>query len=521
MALRLHARVIASMRWHADEVAVVNEEGRMWTYGELARDAVAWSVELGARKQPRRENPFVGVLAPVTAGSIAAVIGALAAGFAYVPLDEQSPTDRLLGVIERTGMDVIIADPAYLARHSGLASAPGVKHVLLTNEPPRRDGVFPNVPVLGEDLAYVLHSSGSTGIPKGIMLTHRNACTFTEWMQGEFRLAPFDVVMSRAPWKFDLSVFDVFNTLAAGARLVVFDWTHKRDAVTRHRDYVSLMAREGATVLYTTPSTLIALMNRGGLAEAMPPLRTVMYAGEPFPTAQLRRLRDALHYGARIANLYGPTETNVITCQWVDELPADDSPVPLGRVVDDTEIIVVSEDGRRLCGPDEVGELWCRGGTVTAGYLGMPEKTAEHYVLSPFHGAPARFWRTGDFGFRDAGGVLHYRGRRDHMVKVRGYRVELGEIEAALAGHPDLDEVAVVAVADAHNGTGSVLACYFTALLGRSVSAAEVRAFLAGKVPEYMVPRLVEGRAALPATSSGKIDRITLERDAAAGAVGG
>ncbi|MGO4614970.1 amino acid adenylation domain-containing protein [Nocardia sp. 2YAB30] len=518
MAPLLHEPVLAAMAAYSEREAIVGEDGRSCTYRELEHSVRAWASVLADLKPSPRQNPFVGILAPVAAASIAAVLGTLCTGCAYVPLDELAPTERLRGIIDRTGLDLIVADPAYLSLHPELAEAPSVRQVLLTNAiadcAPVRE-VAPQ-PILADDLAYVLHSSGSTGVPKGIMLTHRNARTFTDWMQKEFRVTSDDIVMSRAPFKFDLSVFDVFNSLSAGAKLVTFDWTRERSADERHRDYVSLMARNGATVLYTTPSTFIALMNRGGLGEAAPPLRQIMYAGEPFPTAQLRRLREALGATTRIANIYGPTETNIITYQWVDELPDDDAPVPLGREVDDTEIIVVADEGPpRLCRPGELGELWCRGGTVTLGYLGMPEKTAEHLVRSPFHRAPAYFWRTGDFGFRDNAGVLHYRGRRDHMVKVRGYRVELGEIEAALAGHADIDESVIVAVPDTRNGTGCTLACYYTPLDGRRVTSGDVRRHLEHTLLPYMVPQLIERRDALPTTSSGKVDRVRLGEQAA------
>lgn len=518
MALLLHEPVLAAMAAHRRLEAIVAEDGQTRTYGQFERDVRAWASVLAELKPSPRRNPFVGILAPVAAPSIAAILGTLCAGCAYVPLDELSPTERLRGIVDSTGLDVIVADPMYLSRHLELAQSASVGQVLLTNEIAECApvGEVPSRPILADDLAYVLHSSGSTGVPKGIMLTHRNARTFTDWMHNQFQIARNDVVMSRAPFKFDLSVFDVFNTLSAGAKLVTFDWTKPRSTDERHHDYVNLMARERATVLYTTPSTFITLMNRGALGAAAPPLRQIMYAGEPFPTAQLRRLRAALGETTRIANIYGPTETNIITCQWVDELPEDDSPIPLGREVADTEIIVVADENPpRLCRPGELGELWCRGGTVTLGYLGMPEKTAEHLVRSPFHRAPAYFWRTGDFGFRDDTGILHYRGRRDHMVKVRGYRVELGEIEAALAGYADISESVIVAVQDKRNGTGHTLACYFTPLDRRKVTSDDVRGHLARTVPSYMVPQLIERRRALPVTSSGKVDRVGLGEQAA------
>lgn len=519
MALLLHEPVLAAMAAYPERTAIVGEDGRARTYRELERNVRAWASTLADLKPAPSQNPFVGILAPVAADSIAAVLGTLCAGCAYVPLDEHAPAERLRGIIDSTGLDVLVADPAYLSRYPELAGASSIRQVLHTDEIAAETSACEVTPppILTDDLAYILHSSGSTGVPKGIMLTHRNARTFTDWMQKEFRIASEDVVMSRAPFKFDLSVFDVFNSLSAGAKLVTFDWARARSADERHRDYVSLMAREQATVLYTTPSTFLALMNRGGLGEAAPPLRQIMYAGEPFPTAQLRRLRETLGATTRIANIYGPTETNIITCHRIGELPDDDTPVPLGREVDDTEIIVVADESpARLCRAGELGELWCRGGTVTLGYLGMPEKTAEHLVRSPFHRAPAYFWRTGDFGYRDDTGILHYRGRRDHMVKVRGYRVELGEIEAALAGHADLEESVIVAVPDTRNGTGSALACYYTPLADRHVTSGDVRRHLERIVPSYMIPRLIERRDALPATSSGKVDRVRLAEQAAA-----
>jgi acyl-coenzyme A synthetase/AMP-(fatty) acid ligase len=271
------------------------------------------------------------------------------------------------------------------------------------------------------------------------------------------------------------------------------------------------MERHGATVLYTTPSTFIVLMNRGGLAEAGLQLREVMYAGEPFPTPSLRRLQQALPR-TRIANIYGPTETNIITYYWIDELPADDSSVPLGYVVDDTEILVVNEAGDKLCEPNELGELWCRGGTVTLGYLGSPEKTKECLIKSPFHPYPAYFWRTGDYGFRDEQNLLHYRGRKDHMVKVKGFRIELGEIEAALAKMDSLDEFVVVAVPD--EKYANRLYCYYVPLPGYAVDDEAISVFLASKVPEYMVPYRFICRSVLPKTSSGKIDRVALAIEA-------
>ncbi len=326
-------------------------------------------------------------------------------------------------------------------------------------------------------------------------------------MQKEFKLTEKDVIMSRAPFKFDLSVFDIFNTFNAGAKLICYDWAKKREEDQKHIDYVHLMEEQKATIIYTTPSTFIIMMNRGGLAHAKLSLREIMYAGEPFPTPQLRKLQEALPT-TRIANIYGPTETNIITYWWIDTIPADNSPIPLGYEVEDTEILVVSDEKDRICDPNEMGELWCRGGTVTLGYLGMPEKTDECFVLSPFHKYPAKFWRTGDYGYRDEKGILCYKGRKDHMVKVKGFRIELGEVEAALAKNKALDEFCVVAVPD--EKYGNRLYCYYSLLKEEELAEEELIGFLKTKIPEYMIPFKCIKKDVLPKTSSGKIDRVTL-----------
>lgn len=529
MRYLLHDVFLQACESHPDKTAIIMEGGGRVSYRQLNSLSNRFANLFRSFKSGTPTDAFVGIIAPVHIESIAAVLGALKIGCAYVPLDEYSPTERLEKIVNNTKLDVICIDSHLYEKHAALFDNANIKHVVLINS---------DIPALGndkiidfkkvlavsdaeppllnqvcDDLAYILHSSGSTGVPKGIMLTHRNARTFTDWMQKEFQLTPDDVVASRAPFKFDLSVFDIFNAFTAAATLVCFDWNKEREADQKHGDYVALLEKEKATILYTTPSTFISLLNRGKMDGSRLKLRTIMYAGEPFPPAQLKKVMEALP-GTKVANIYGPTETNIITYYWVPKPPETNDPIPLGYVVEDTEIIVVSEDKTRMCKTGELGELWCRGGTVTLGYLGMEDKTRECLVQSPFHPYPALYWRTGDFGFRDEEGLLHYRGRRDHMVKVKGYRIELGEIENALAQDPGLDEFAVVAVAD--EKWGNRLYCHFSALKGQMPTEDTVRAALLAKVPEYMVPYKFRLWDRLPKTSSGKVDRVLLAELSAA-----
>jgi amino acid adenylation domain-containing protein len=507
------------------KVAIVNENGLSINYRDLNSLSNKFANLLLEIKDNRViDQPYIGIISPVHERSIACVIAALKIGCAYVPLDEYSPHDRLVHIVESTKLDVIVVDENWYVKHFDLFKNSNIKNVIILSNNIEQDLITDKAILFDEilkqsdtepkkldqvsdDLAYILHSSGSTGIPKGIMLTHRNARTFVDWMHKEFEVVETDIVMSRAPFKFDLSVFDIFNTFKAGATLICFDWNKKREEQDRHADYVRLMEKEKATILYTTPSTFISLMNRGGLSESILCLREVMYAGEPFPTPQLRKLQTAIPK-TKIANIYGPTETNIITYYWVDNIPENNEPIPLGKVVDDTEIFVVSEDAKRICETGEMGELWCRGGTVTLGYLGMEEKTNEHLVQSPFHKYPVKFWRTGDFGYRDENGCLYYRGRKDHMIKVKGFRIEIGEVESAISALDGIDEFVVVAVPD--DKYGNRLYCFYTIIKGGSISEVEIIDFLKKKLPDYMIPYKFFLQDVLPKTSSGKVDRVLL-----------
>jgi len=527
MRYLLHGVLERSFHEHAARVAI-RQDGTSVTYGQLG--------ELSARlgqlllELCDRDDRFVGLSASVTCDSVAAAIGALSAGLAYVPLDVQSPPARLAEIIADARLRVLLIDPlAYpgwieLARQGGVATVvllgaahaeavPGVRIItwpeVLARSPTPPTPLSLGRPILADDLAYILYTSGSTGVPKGVMLTHRNARSFVDWMAAELALDRDDRVASRAPLNFDLSVFDVFDTLGVGATLLIKD---RRKAVEagmtaaeRHRAYVAMLRDERATVLYTTPSTFVTLLDKGGLDESVP-LRVITYAGEPFPPALLRKLMVKLPH-TRVANIYGPTETNIVTCHWVREPPMGDAPIPIGREVWDTEIFVVNDE-RQRCAPGEVGELWVRGSTVCVGYFGKHELTRERLVDSPFHPYPAQLWRTGDYGRRLPDGTLVYHGRIDGMVKTRGHRVELGDVEAALAEHSELAQAVVVPTP--HPSYGSALHAFVVPREGASLVPEQLRSFLEGRLPEYMIPWEITVVTELPYTSTGKVDRQLL-----------
>jgi len=473
----------------------------------------------------------VGVHLPKGLVAYAAVFGALGVGGCYVPLDPSAPPARIRTMAEDCGLAGLVTTGELARRLFATGELPGLRRVVIDgNAGTSLDG-FPAVswqeavaagsapppnPAIETDLAYLLYTSGSTGRPKGVMISHRGALAFVQWAVAELGLEASDRVAAVAALHFDLSVFDLFATIAAGATLLPLP----PGILLRPRELTRWIAEAGITVWYSTPSTWILLLEEGGLEERRyPRLRRVLFAGEVFPTRQLRRLRRALP-DAELYNLYGPTETNVCTWKRVDELPADDRrTVAIGRAIDGVEVVAVDPEGREVP-PGAEGELLVRGPTVTSGYWGGPEGSAAAFTSLPHHPGDGRWYRTGDLVHRDPDGDYHFHGRRDHMVKVRGYRVELGEVEAHLSAHPEVREVAVVVPEDDpvegggdEDGRGDRLCAAVVAAGPERPSVIGLKTFLGERLPPYMIPTEIRFVDALPKTSTKKIDRRTLARE--------
>jgi amino acid adenylation domain-containing protein len=357
----------------------------------------------------------------------------------------------------------------------------------------------PAVSTTSSDVAYILYTSGSTGDPKGVILSHSNGLAFVDWAATEYEVGPADRLSSHAPLHFDLSIFDLFAA-ASGAAAVVLVPAQLSIFPVR---LASFIADEEISIWYSVPSVLSQLVLRGNLIERkFPKLRAVLFAGEVFPTKYLFQLMELLPH-ARFTNLYGPTETNV--CTWYDvPPPAGERPeaIPIGEPITGVEVFAIAEDGR-LAAPAEVGELCVRGATVMQGYWGDPEKTEKAFLNDPGRG---RAYRTGDLVKRDEEGNYWFLGRRDAQIKSRGYRIELGEIEAVLNSHPGVMECALVAIPD--ELISNRIKAYV--VLGEDTTVREVINFCSDRLPHYMVPEGFEERTELPKTSTGKVDRRTL-----------
>ncbi len=511
----LHDLLIESAARYPDRTAVVDRTESI-TYRELDEASARLAGELLARGAGPGSR--IGLYLDKSLDAIVAMWGVLRAGAAYVPLDVASPVRRVARIVDNGELCCILSTPkrwpalapavAFPPAFVGIASSTLQQvergFAFESSDPsrvaPAGRGAGPEGPDLSR-AAYILYTSGSTGQPKGVVLSHRAARSFVDWAAETTGLGPTDIVSSHAPLHFDLSVFDLFATCRAGATVALVP----PELNVFPRNLADWIAARRITVWYSVPSLLARLALAGGLERCdWTHLRQIIFAGEVFPIAQLRRLREQIP-GARYWNWYGPTETNVCTAYAVDALPPEQTaPVPIGTACANNKLLVMNDAGS-VCAPGETGELHVNGPSLMTGYQAMPEATARALVA---RGDGTLWYRTGDLVREDAAGLLHLLGRRDGMIKSRGYRIELGEIESVLHQHPGVAEAAAVALPDEESG--HVIRAAAVAEAGHALDAGELRAFCAERLPAYMIPLSIVVRGSLPRGSTGKIDRLRL-----------
>jgi amino acid adenylation domain-containing protein len=483
-----------------DRVAITGPAGAL-TYRELDELANRFAHlfrELGVRPGDR-----VGVHLPRSARTVAAMLGASRAGAVYVPLDPGSPPQRMKVIATDCQLRHVVISRELLAswRYAGVCEP--VEHFVLGGDGPLDDlsgpaSVHPWAEVLGspatplppagespDELAYILYTSGSTGVPKGVMISHRNALAFVDWACEQIALDDRDRVASVAPFHFDLSVFDLWGSLSRGATVAIVD----EAMVGSGRRMLDRIREARISVWYSVPTALVLMLEQGDLAECgSPSLRCVFFAGEVFPVRHLRRTMAAIPH-ARFFNLFGPTETNVCLAYEVKEPPpAEASGIPIGAPSCGDTMAILDPEGRPVA-PGEIGELFIEGPTVMLGYWDAGRRTPAPHP-----------YPTGDLVSLRPDGQAMYHGRRDHLVKIHGFRVELGEVEAAVSCHAGIQEALVMAV-----DQQLVLVAVPT---DPSVSVLDVKRHCATRLPQYMVPVDVRLVKALPRTSSGKADRV-------------
>ncbi|HYX24398.1 MAG TPA: amino acid adenylation domain-containing protein, partial [Thermoanaerobaculia bacterium] len=492
----------------APEAPAVSFEDDTLSYGELDRHAnrLAWRL----RRQGVGPESRVGVLLDRSLEQVVALLGILKAGGAYVPFDPSAPEERLAWLCADAGIQALVTDDrdelppvAALVRLDRIADE-------LDDELEPDDRDLPGL-VGADDLCYVIYTSGSTGRPKGVLVRHGSVARLLSATERWFNFGPADVWTLFHSYSFDFSVWELWGALAYGGRLVVVPHWVSRSPEAFWR----LLAEERVTVLNQTPSAFRQLIQADGEVTAAQrarlALRLVIFGGEALDLASLRpwyeRHPPSEADAPRLVNMYGITETTVhVSYRPLD--PADlaqSHRSPIGEAIPDLGLRVLSP-GLELVPVGVPGEICVGGAGLARGYLGRPELTAERFVPDPFSAVPgARLYRSGDLARYRPDGELDYLGRRDHQVKVRGFRVEPGEIEAALLAHAGVRSAAVLPRQDASGGV-SLVAYVETS----EAPAGELRQSLRDRLPEYMVPAAFVLLKSIPLTVNGKLDRKAL-----------
>jgi amino acid adenylation domain-containing protein len=469
-----------------DAIAVTGA-GESWSYRTLNERANAIAIDLAGRGIGRGAR--VGLSVERTPAMLAALLGILKTGASYVPLDPGFPAERLAFMAADAGLALTLTDDD-LARFEGRSASEG-----------------PSLPVSGDDVMYTIYTSGSTGRPKGVIIPHGAVVNFLTSMARQPGLAATDSLLAVTTLSFDIAVLELFLPLIVGARVVLA----QRPDVADPNRLIALLEREAITVMQATPAAWRMLLAAGWRGQAS---LKILCGGEALPRDLARELRPR---GAALWNMYGPTETTVWSA--VREVPAvaDGEPVigveSIGRPIANTQLYVTAPGGA-LLPAGAVGELCIGGDGVAIGYLNQPALTDERFVPNPFVTTPgARLYRTGDRARWQADGTIEFLGRLDHQVKLRGFRIEPGEIESVLGRH---EAVAHCAVMVRDTGHDSALVAYY---VGTGVAVDELREHLRRSVPDYMVPSVFVRLERMPLTPNGKVDRTQLpdvDRPAAA-----
>jgi amino acid adenylation domain-containing protein len=485
--LLLHQYLIDAANRCGQAVAIAEDE-KATPFELLLENATLIAAALGQRGLGKGDR--VALILSKTTDAIAALFGTLLAGGVYVPVQPHWPAERVASTLEDCGARFVFTeeDSAFSILDVQAGRSIGWAEVLKHDA-----GRFRAPPVSPQDTALILFTSGSTGRPKGVAISHRAAAAFVNWSGREFGIGPDDRIACPSPLSFDLSTFDVFNLARGGATCVIVPERN----VWFPRFLTEFLHEQRITAWYSVPSILAGMLNEGGLARrSYPDLRVILFAGEVFAPASVARLQAAVP-NAALYNLYGPTETNVVT--WYQVPPGFDGsrPVPIGRACPYARV--------ELDGAGDEGELLAGGESLMNGYWNRPEETAAAFAEIDCKG---RYYRTGDRVTVNPEGDLVFIDRMDRQVKRRGFRIELGEIEAALSRHPAVLEAAAVSTEEPESGAS--ITAFVRIQPGHPVSQAGIKAHCARILPPYMLPDRIVFLAAVPKGSRGKTDYAAL-----------
>ena len=501
----LHTGFLAQEAAAPDAEAVITTSARL-TYADVGRAARALAAALRAAGVAHGDR--VGVVMDKGWEQVVAVLATSMTGTAYVPLDPTSPPARLLDVLDRTDARVVLTQDHLL---DGPALASTGRPLLVVGDDARLEasatdmdgGAGEPADVRPDDLAYVIFTSGSTGAPKGVMISHGAASNTIRDINDRFAVGPRDRVIALSSLSFDLSVYDVFGTLAAGGAVVIPDPDRSRDPA----HWSELVRGEGVTVWNSVPALMqmAADYADGDPSRLGPSLRLVMLSGDWIPVKLPDAIRDMVP-GARVVSLGGATEGSIWSIAYeIQARTSDWASIPYGKALRNQSMHVLRDD-MSPAAIGEAGDIYIGGVGVALGYWGDDAQTAASFVRDPV--TDERLYRTGDRGRLLPDGNIEFLGRQDAQVKINGFRVELGEVEAGLAAHPGVAQAAVIAVGPSRGERR--LVGFVIPVAGHAIDGDAVAGAAADLLPDYMVPSAVVVLDAMPLTANGKVDAKAL-----------
>ncbi|MEG4207111.1 amino acid adenylation domain-containing protein [Microcoleus sp. Pol7_A1] len=493
----LHSLFAAQVRERGGEKAVISS-ARTLTYQELFDR----SNQVGHRLRQLGviPNQLVAIVMEKGWEQIVAVMGILAAGAAYLPIDPGLPEERLFYLLENSEVQIVLTQSRLKEK---LTWRSVIQLICVDNEDLAGESKQALNPVqTPDDLAYVIYTSGSTGLPKGVMITHRNVANVVVYTNQRFNVSSQDRILALTALNHDLSVYDIFGLLSAGGAIVLPDAVAVKDP----RHWVDLMIREGVTLWNSVPAMMEMLVDymEGESGAILKSLRLAILGGDWLPISLPTRIKSLVP-NTQILSIGGPTETTIWNIGYlIEKVDPNCKSIPYGQPMANSKYYILN-DALEDCPMWVTGQMYCAGVQLAKGYWRNEEKTGDSFITHPRTGE--RLYRTGDLGCYHPDGNIEFLGRVDFQIKIRGHRIEVGEIEAALTQHPNVKASVVAAIGEQHK---QQLVAYLISDRKPNPTIEEVSEFLKKKLPDYMMPSAFTFLDALPLSANGKVDRRDL-----------